>query len=220
MNEHLNKPIEVDKLYETLLKYISIKEDIEIENNIVEDATLIPELMHINTAKGLKHLAGNKKLYLKLLNDFKLNYKNINLDDLDVQKFKLAIHTLKGLSGNIGAMTLNLIIKELDETQNRHLLIKFYDELKLIIDELEDKLHFNNHLDISKILFMESHKKEELFEKLRDALDSMEPKRCNQIVDEISNYDLSNEDEKLFEEIKVFINNYEFDEALELLNQF
>ena len=220
MNEHLNKPIEVDKLYETLLKYISIKEDIEVENNIVEDATLIPELMHINTAKGLKHLAGNKKLYLKLLNDFKLNYKNINLDDLDVQKFKLAIHTLKGLSGNIGAMTLNLIVKELDETQNRHLLIKFYDELKLIIDELEDKLHFNNHLDISKILFMESHKKEELFEKLRDALDSMEPKRCNQIVDEISNYDLSNEDEKLFKEIKVFINNYEFDEALELLNQF
>ncbi len=218
MNEHLNKPIEVDRLYEILLKYISVKDKNNLDLNIVvDDETNVPELIHINTSKGLRHLAGNKKLYLKLLNDFRTNYRNVDLNDLDVQKFKIAVHTLKGLSGNIGANNLHTILKELEETQDRHLLVDFCDELKLIIDELDDKLHLDNDLDSSKILFLESNIKEELFDRLKEALDLMEPKKCHQIVDEISHYELSAEDEKLFEKIKELVNNYEFDEALELL---
>ena len=83
MNYHLNKPIEIDELYTTLLKYISKK--IYISEKTVQeiDATDLPEFEYLDVAKGLNYLAGNKKLYLKLLNDFKNDYKDIKLDSLD-----------------------------------------------------------------------------------------------------------------------------------------
>ena len=218
MNAHLNKPIEVNKLYETILKYISKKIN---ESTILKDYDdlIIPELVHINIHKGLKHLANNKKLYIKLLLDFKSNYKNLNLNELDVNKFKLATHTLKGLSANIGATTLHDIVKELDETLNRNLLVKFYSELKLVIDEIEEKIHFEieeKNQNTQKVKLSKG-KKEELFEKLKEALELMEPKKCSIILDEISSYELLQEEKSLFDKIKTLIENYEFDEALDLL---
>jgi PAS domain S-box-containing protein len=140
MNDHLNKPIEVEKLYNTLLKYISKKVETQyIQENEDEDI-ILPEFVSIDTNQGLTYLANNKKLYLKLLKDFKNDYKGLNLDYLDKKSFKLITHTLKGLSGNIGAISLHNITKELDKTQNKELLPNFYYELNLVIDELEKKI--------------------------------------------------------------------------------
>ena len=138
MNEHLSKPIEVDKLYEILLKYISKKSDENIILDSKNDNIIFPQFRSIDVDLGLKYLNGNKKLYLKILNNFKTDYKDIKLDNLDDNKFELITHTIKGLSASIGAVTLNNILKELDSTKNRDLLPEFYKELNTVLDELKN----------------------------------------------------------------------------------
>jgi hypothetical protein len=99
---NLNKPIKVEKLYETLLKYISAKSDREKLQNLSSPAEAndhaVPEFINIDTKVGLYHATGRKELYLKILDDFK-SYKNLRLEELDSDTFSRTTHTLKGLSG-------------------------------------------------------------------------------------------------------------------------
>ena len=217
MNDHLNKPIELEKLYKILLKHISKKVDARsLEIEIEEDITIpIFETLDIN--RGLDHLANSKKLYIKLLTDFKKDYKNLNLDNLDEASFKLKIHTLKGLLGTIGATFLYKTTKELDDTQNRDLLPKFYEQLNLVIDELEEKLTSNNSFKDEYKEDITQEKEDELFNQLKEALDLMEPEKCNSIIEELKKYNLLNEDKENYIKIIELVGNYDFDGALELL---
>ena len=227
MNTHLNKPIEVEKFYTTLLEFIPKKLDrssldVVTIPEVSDDGIEIPEFENIDTEIGLGHIVGNRKLYVKLLSDFKDNYKNLNLDDVDEPEFKRTTHTIKGLSANIGAMSLHKITRQLDETLDKDLVPSFYAELNLVTDEIADKLiisndKIDNERNKEGLIELSQDVRGDLFEKLKDALDSMEPKKCDTIIEEIEKYKLSVDDKKIIDEIKVLIDDYEYDEALELL---
>jgi len=137
MNAHLNKPVEVNKLYATLLKFIS-KNDAESKiSNVDIEQTVIPYFKTIDTDLGLSLMGGNEKLYFKILKRFREDYSDLNLDNLKDEEFKMAIHTLKGLSGNIGAVDLNTIATKLEESNDNNLLQEFKDELNKVLKELE-----------------------------------------------------------------------------------
>ncbi|NPA59375.1 MAG: response regulator, partial [Epsilonproteobacteria bacterium] len=213
MIEHLNKPIEVEKLYKTLLTYISKKTDTKAEVSDINDNLEIPEFKHIDTKIGLSHMADNKKLYLKVLNDFYHNYKDIKLEELDADSFKRATHTIKGLSANIGAMNLHKISKTLDETQDKTLLVDFYKELNLVMDELKtsdltQKSTASNKKELDAVL------KKELFDNLKATLEQEVPKDINQAIEKIQNYKLSKEDEDMMQKVKESVEDFEFEEAL------
>jgi PAS domain S-box-containing protein len=220
MSAHLNKPIEVEKLYETLLKFISVKKEVIEDKTVVNEDISIPEFVNIDTNTGLKYVADNKKLYLKLLNDFLKEYHNLNLEELDEKKHKITTHTLKGISKSIGALELHQVVKQLDETQNKDLLPKFYKELHKVLEELEERLELvsNEHKEIKKEHVTQSTINE-LFTNLKEALELMEPKKCNMVMEEISKYEISSMNPEVFEEIRTLIEEYDFDEALELLNK-
>jgi len=218
MNAHLNKPIEVEKLYEILLKYIARKNNVHPKGILCKEEIIIPAFQNIDTAEGLKHLAGNKKLYLKILNDFLSNYKNIVLESLDNDTFKRTTHTIKGLSSNIGALHLHLIAKELDETEDKSLLSKFYQELKLVVDELEDKLLTATIQEASSKEKISNEKRDILFTKLKEAIETKIVTKCEPVIEDIEGYNLTNEDQELFEKVKYFVDEFEFKEAIELLN--
>ncbi len=142
MNEHLNKPIEVEKLYETLLRYLSKKTEIEAEPiDESEDGVIIPDFETIKTAQGLKYLSNHKSIYLELLNNFLEKYRMIDFGTMNDEEFARATHTLKGLSASIGANRLNKTVSELDKTQDRDLISGVNTELKLVTDEMEEKLY-------------------------------------------------------------------------------
>ncbi|RLA76980.1 MAG: hypothetical protein DRG78_18095, partial [Epsilonproteobacteria bacterium] len=216
MNSHLNKPIEVDQLYLVLLKYISKKVDAKSLDTQVEPDITLPTFDNIDINKGLKHLANSKKLYLKLLNNFLKDYKELDLDNLSEISFNLKIHTLKGLLETIGATSLHKITKEIEDTQSKILLPKFYEQLNLLIDELEEKLKTNNNLTDENKENLTKEKKENLINQLKEALELMEPEKCNSIIEELEKYKLSTTDKKRFTKIIDFIHQYDFDEALEL----
>ena len=126
MNEHLTKPIEVDKLYSTLLKYIKVT---------IEE---IPTLHTIDTRIGLKYMGNNKKLYLKILHTFYNQYSNIDYENKNQDELTHLIHSIESISQNIGAVELNKSAKKLNKSFSKTHLILFYSKLKEVIMELEE----------------------------------------------------------------------------------
>ena len=221
MNEHLNKPINVEKLYEVLIKYISTKSDKNLKfKDEVNSDIVIPNFKNIDTNLGLSHMVGNKKLYVKVLNDFKNNYKTLQLENIDNIEFQRVIHTIKGLSANIGAINLNKISSILDKTQDKNLLYDFYMELNTVLDELDklDILEVDGKEVNSFLLELDSIKIDELFSKLKEEISTKKPKKCEYIIKEIEKYKLNEEDNLIFQNVKMLVNKYKFKEAIMVLD--
>jgi signal transduction histidine kinase/CheY-like chemotaxis protein/HPt (histidine-containing phosphotransfer) domain-containing protein len=216
MNEHLNKPIDIEKLYKTLLKYITKKTDV-IKVDILEGEIILPMFESIDTNLGLKHLGGNKKLYIKILKDFLKNYKDINLESLDEEAFHRVVHSMKGLSANLGMINLHEVIKQLVSKDKLDLLNQFRDELALVINELEELLPKNTNKNTRIKEDIPSKKRDELFQQFKVAIEKERPQICEQIRQEITKYELSKEDNELVANIVKSIDEFDFDEALKVI---
>ncbi|MEA3315707.1 MAG: response regulator [Campylobacterota bacterium] len=219
MNEHLNKPIDVNNLYSTLLKYISKKVTREelIMNSEDSKEINIPSFVSIDRDLGLSLLAQNKKLYLKILNDFYTKYKDLKLEKLNGEDFKLTTHTIKGLSANIGAKSLSEISKKLDKSQNRELLPLFYKELNIVIDELNKKLPKDKDNNINNNIVLDITLKNNLLEELKKYASKRNSKECNNIIEQVFKYKLNNEEKDLFNKLEDLIKNRKYKNILEII---
>jgi PAS domain S-box-containing protein len=218
MNAHLNKPIDVKKLYGVLLKYITPKNKAQSKENKKSNHARIPKFDSIDTDMGLANLLGNEKLYLKVLHNFSNDQKGLNVESLDTDTFARTLHTIKGLSANIGAMRLHEISQQLEEYQNSISVELFSKELDRVIDEIEQKLPhemFKEQTNAKEV--MDKKLQKSLFGELQEALELMEPITAQSIIKKIDHYSLPQKDQAFFDKLKECIENYEFDEALERL---
>ncbi len=213
MNAHLNKPIEIEKLYAILLAYLSPKTNETVQITERPDEASIPTFVSIDTSKGLAYLGGNQTLYLKLLHNFQNDYQNITISHLDVTT-KRTIHTLKGFSGSIGAVRLHELSQKLEQPSGDKYLEVFNQELHTVLNELSTKLPQKTQKIESAKVPIDAKLKNELFKNLKDALESMEPNKCSAIIQKIEAYALDSQETQRFEEIKRLTEQYEFDEAL------
>ena len=215
MNEHLNKPIEINRLYEVLLKYVSQKVD-DYDASIDGEEIELPDFSNINTELGLNHLGDNRKLYIEILKDFYNQYKEFTLDKLEDSEIKMQIHTLKGLSASIGAETLNDITKRIDISLDKNLFNLLYIELDLVIDEL--KILNKEYMDsVTQLLPATDQQIKEYFTSLKFQLKTNRPKNIVPIIQEISRYELSPYNEELFMHVKQLTLNYEYEKAEQIL---
>ncbi len=120
MNDYITKPMDPDRLFSTLKKWIRPKADLSPGQEDKAkpgtgpacEAVLPDDLPGIAVSMGIKRVDGNQALYLKLLQRFAIDHTN------DVEAIKTALkeknialalrlaHTLKGVAGNIEANTL------------------------------------------------------------------------------------------------------------------
>jgi CheY-like chemotaxis protein len=131
MKDFIAKPIEPDKLFETILKWIDkekIKPFKEVDNKNIEKMELIsfdpettlPEISGLNTAGGLRRLGGNIGLYNSILKQFQesINSTEEIIGDLiqkgDFESIRKFAHSTKGSAGNIGH---DLIFKSASELE-------------------------------------------------------------------------------------------------------
>ena len=222
MVSHLNKPIDVDKFYKILLKYISKKELTQNKHNEIKEEkenNKLPKFEYIDIETGLFHMVGNKKLYIKILKDFYNKYNSIKLEEADDKELKRIVHTIKGLSANIGAMKLNKIAIKLDKTLDRSLFDEFYKRLFEVINEIEDKLLKDEKNNKNRKKIVSDKEKKELFDKLKQTLEEELPNEANEIIKKIEEIDLSKEESKKLEKIKNSIEEFDFEEALEYFNK-
>ncbi len=108
------------------------------------DRPILPNFKFIDTMEGLKYLNNNHELYIKILNNFLLRYKNLDFLTLSEREAKDIVHAVKGLSATLGMSSLSKI-SELLHNRGDEYREKFQIELNCIIEELD------NHLNLSVV---------------------------------------------------------------------
>ncbi len=224
MNEHLNKPIDVEKLFAVLLQYLGAEnlgpgEDpaaAEVRNSGPAPALPLTGFKLIDTEKGLAHLLGNVKLYMKILQDFALEFKGLELD-LRSPDSALVIHALKGLSGNIGAASLEQICRDLEESRDADLLSQLYDKLRRVITEIEDNIISASAMETGSGEKIDDTFLAEKINDLKAALSRRRSRECTQVLAKIKQYQLNAGQKELLADLERLIQLRDFKAALAFL---
>ncbi len=154
MNDHITKPIDPDQLLSALVKWIKPgARETPVHDSSVQDksaADVFPaELPGISIASGLHRVGGNKKLYGELLGRFRKGQETA-LDQIrealrsgDVETSTRLAHTVKGVSGNLGADSLYRAAADLENAIRNNderlddLMTQFGSHLKVVIDGIK-----------------------------------------------------------------------------------
>ncbi len=216
MNRHLKKPIEVEKLYETLASYLEVgsysilnKTD-DTQENFKDELNF----KNIDVTNALKHIGNDMKLYKKLLQDFYTDYIDIDFNSLNKEEFDRTIHTLKGLGGNIGATKLYKITQELDNTKDKALIESLTKELDLVFKDISTLTQDNKKQLLTPIA---SKIRDELFDSLKEAVNSKKINKCEPILEELAKYELEIKDKEIFEKVKYLIDEFDTRGAIKIM---
>ncbi|WP_292654844.1 FIST N-terminal domain-containing protein [Nitratifractor sp.] len=240
MNDHLNKPIDVEKFYAVIHRYLGTMENGETLSpggrGLPEDESIpLPHFQSIDTAKGLPHFGGNRRLYRKILEQFLKNYRTVDWENLSTEEIERTAHTLKGLSANIGAMTLNRYAEDLEKVPADHQIRRRVDqELKAVLEELEQGLQ---SVEKSEKETTDSEKcdsiaqddsprrkpkilpgrKKELFTLLSRYAARRRSRQCRQILQEFQEYRLNSRDSELIDRLVRLVEQRDYDEIVKLV---
>ncbi len=151
MNDLIGKPVNVASMFSIMAKWISGKpkalensfEQHSIKTSTDLNVQLLPVINGLNTDAGLEVANQNTKLYITLLKSFQGKYPGIDevilngtAEEDEVEHY---LHTLKGVSGNIGA---NIIFQlctdiEIDKDDRQEKIIQLNQELIQLKSELD-----------------------------------------------------------------------------------
>ena len=218
MQEHLTKPIKVDKLYRVLVQYISKKVDtLSLEEVRSDTASTIPPFQNMDTKVGLAHVANNEKLYLKILNDFYNSYANKKIEIIEDKELKMFAHTLKGLCATIGAKKLVTMAKNLEESEDRTLLVELKTELAPLLTEIKEKLESKIETD-KELIKLESDKRDEMFSSLKEFIRKRRARNAKELLRKLKTYELSNDDEIVLTQVETLLQKREYKNILKILH--
>lgn len=128
MNDHIPKPINPQEVFRTLAKWIEPtgKElPKTINNNGEHDTVAQLELPNFDVDSAMARMSGNQKAYLKMLAKVvqsqggSVTTVSQAMANNDVTSAIIAIHTLKGVAGNVGAMFVVPIAEQIESNLNQ-----------------------------------------------------------------------------------------------------
>jgi signal transduction histidine kinase/CheY-like chemotaxis protein len=168
MNDHIPKPIDPKTVFDTLSKWIPSKHrrlpppSAAVPEKVDKAATgvdLPDQVPGIDIAAGVARVAGNKTIYRDLLMQFYAKYSHIYEEiRLAVSESRLdaaanLAHTVKGISGNMGANTLHRAAGELEKTLTQNLREDAENQMPLFkkaLDQVFDAIATLSAADVSK----------------------------------------------------------------------
>lgn len=110
----------------------------------------IPEISGLDTVGALRRMAGNKKLYQKILRKFYTTQKDsaelirFHLKESNLAEAEMIAHTAKGVAANIGYSVLEIAAGELNQALK---INKSETEITSLVDVYERALNdFTNQL--------------------------------------------------------------------------
>ncbi|MBW7857674.1 MAG: response regulator, partial [Leptonema sp. (in: Bacteria)] len=164
MNAHLSKPIEVDELKAILDTYLERIEKASTSihaNSIVIDIDGIDSKRLLSLYDSKDHIVNIFKLYYNSQKDFRTNLSNV---DAFSEQFNQLVHTLKGISGNIGAKQISKLCDDIEKSNDKEIVSiltkKLYSELDNLLsfihqfiqeNEVVHKIDFDQKKDIEFI---------------------------------------------------------------------
>jgi len=220
MNEHLNKPIDVQEFYRILLKYIPAKSNlVSIEKSNNEHNINHINSKYLDSRKGLALMANNQDLYGKILLDFVGNYED-SADKIehflkaDIESAKRLVHTIKGLALNIGAQALHEACLDLEENPSTEDI----NEYRLLLDEVINLIKTSQwfqknvhdaEVDVDNLLLQ-----------LLDILPRKRARLCKPILEKIEENTSDSQLITVVQEVNSLIKKYKFEEAINLVKNF
>lgn len=105
----------------------------------------IPEISGLDTVGALRRMAGNKKLYQKILRKFYTTQKDSaelirsHLKESNLVEAEMIAHTVKGVAANVGYSALEIAAGELNQALK---INKSETEITSLLDEYEKTLSF------------------------------------------------------------------------------
>lgn len=179
MNDHLTKPIDPQQLYSTLLQYLPAEPRPQKTALAATSGPTLAEQQRwqqlgdcaaIEAERALKNLGGKLPLYLKLLDDFRLEHQQQSANLLsmfrqqDWQKLYLEIHSLKSTSAYIGAFALSQLCQHFEtalsqQHADEHALQQLCEQLQLLLQQLNklspatsQQMHFEHLAEALTVL--------------------------------------------------------------------
>ncbi|MFC1650880.1 response regulator [Candidatus Latescibacterota bacterium] len=239
MNDHVAKPIDPNDLFSTLERWIEPKEGAaasvpdQAESTSEDESEDIPEIPGINVEEGLKRVANNKKLYRNILIKFHDNYPGTTAEirkahaDGDIELAQRLAHTVKGVSGNIAALDLQAKATALDADLKKGGTKKFKAKLKAfdksimsVIDSLSVLKVDESASSEGELVGIETIDKDTvlpLITKMKELLEDDDSDAIS-MLDSLRKHLGRTEIRERLNEIETHLGQYDFEEALEILN--
>ncbi|OIQ26431.1 response regulator [uncultured Vibrio sp.] len=154
MNDIIAKPIDVGAMFSTLAQWVTPKTPISLVNTSSEqlnsDSSMVELVIEgIDTQAGLVRANNDMKLYSKLLKRFVDNYQSPEVVSAALrgespEDVKRYVHSLKGVSGNIGALALHSVSEKLEaDTGNLNLRQELLTQLQTTVNHISASALFN-----------------------------------------------------------------------------
>jgi DNA-binding NarL/FixJ family response regulator len=238
MNDHVSKPIDPDNLFSTLLRWAKPrpKQAVDPKKSVLSlkasDEVVLPDIAGINTADGLKRVAGNRRLYRDLLRQFAATEGNAAakistaLESGDLKLAERVAHTVKGIAGNLGITEVEFLARKLEiairdgEGRILALLVEFASLMSAQVLSIEDALcelgnvrqeeagtsSFNAEAASDAIAHLRT---------LLEASDGNAEESFRSLQDAVSGV----VDKQYLDDLSASINNFDFDSALVNLDE-
>ena len=230
MNDYISKPIHIDELFSVLKKWVEpgavpIEKYPPVNKEAGKD-TLPDEIDGLDISGAMKRLENNKELYLELLHDFIGENKDFMarirsaIDGHEKETAHRLAHTIKGVSGAIGASDLYLAARELDEA----LKTWEHDSFAALLADTGNELERVTH-SIEKFL-KSSKKKSGKREAVPRNIENRKPEivllkkllqkgelEAEDVIKKIEGDFLNSALGDLFARMKKHVSNYRFDDA-------
>jgi two-component system, sensor histidine kinase and response regulator len=241
MQDHIAKPIDPGNMFSTMSHWIKPSSpqpmpSSHLKNKDAEEEMVLPELAGIDVHAGLRRMGGSVKGYLGLLVRFQSNQNGATqairetVATGDMATAERHAHTLKGVSGTIGAedlqekaAVLEKAIKDKADSQRlEQLIVESGVELARICQLLEQKLPKEKDQSKSHSTGEES---EEIIAKrnglLREAAGQLEifDAAVDDTIDALKDGPLSKELLGWLEKVDKQVSDYDFESAAITLKQ-
>jgi signal transduction histidine kinase/CheY-like chemotaxis protein/HPt (histidine-containing phosphotransfer) domain-containing protein len=234
MNDYLPKPIEPIKLFYMIKKWAPNKRISNKEMKDIHDETF--DVVNFNISgldfeAGLRRVLGKKRSYINLLRKYVSGQKNtfLQLEEMLSKgewndAFRL-IHTLKGVSGSIGAIQIqekaDILEAAIKERVSDKILKSIINEtslmLKKMIEGLENVLPKEEVLIKQREIEVSKEDILKLLEELRPFVKSLKPKKCAELMIKYRTIKWPVNMEKQAIDLDKLISKYKFKEAIKVL---
>ncbi|XPV75116.1 MAG: PAS domain S-box protein [Desulfovibrio sp.] len=237
MNDHINKPIQVNEMLHTMGKWITPATPLSQSTNNNQSSEIAPEsfpqLTGVDTTTGLERIQGDQDLYRQVLKlfveeneNYKDKFKAAQLTEDDDAALRCA-HTLYGAAGNIGAEHVSKAARKLETACRENLAPEKLDQL---LNEVAASLapvvadiqkHILSEQKVStpesnQAVEQDSIENKSLRMKLQKLIEDFDTEALGVLEEMILSSEWTEQQVETLDKIKSALNNYDFDDALEI----
>jgi two-component system sensor histidine kinase/response regulator len=237
MNDYVPKPIDPEKLFDTLLKWIPAKRDMtELQETLIEakvpEKTLDFVIEGLDMEQGLNRVLGKQNVYLNLLSKYVDGQKNFQhqiltaMESRDLNAAERIAHTLKGVSGNIGATVIQEEAKILEAsiragTEPKE-IIQMIDKIGImlakLIPNIEIVLPKAEHPEIKSDVMSSLDDIRLILNQLKPCIEMKKPQKCIEVLEAYRRLVWPSELEATASKLDLYASKYKYKEALGVLD--